>query len=51
MSIQTNPLLLDVSVVMPCLDEAETIGGCISECLNTFASAKLRGESGYGVRE
>ena len=29
---------------MPCLDEAETIGGCISECLNTFASAKLRGE-------
>jgi glycosyltransferase involved in cell wall biosynthesis len=36
--------VLDVSVVMPCLNEVATIGGCIQECLNTFASANLRGE-------
>jgi glycosyltransferase involved in cell wall biosynthesis len=35
---------LDVSVVMPCLNEAETIGGCIDECRITFTSANLRGE-------
>jgi len=34
----------DVSVVMPCLNEVVTIGGCIEECLNTFTSANLRGE-------
>ena len=44
MSAQSNPCLFDVSVVMPCLDEVETIGGCIKECLETFTLANLRGE-------
>jgi glycosyltransferase involved in cell wall biosynthesis len=34
----------DVSVVMPCLNEVETIEGCIVECQCTFASARLNGE-------
>ncbi len=42
-SNQVQPTI-DVSVVMPCLDEVETIGGCIDECLSTFVSAKLKGE-------
>lgn len=36
--------LPNVSVVMPCLNEVETIGGCIDECLKTFISESLRGE-------
>lgn len=35
---------LDVSVVMPCLNEAKTIRGCIEECLTVFTAAYLRGE-------
>ncbi|XZE18126.1 glycosyltransferase family 2 protein [Pirellulaceae bacterium SH449] len=33
-----------LTVVMPCLNEAETIGGCIAECQATFRSAGLAGE-------
>ena len=46
MNAESNQIkpTVDLSVVMPCLDEVETIGGCIAECLNTFSSANLRGE-------
>lgn len=33
-----------LTVVMPCLNEAETIGDCIAECLATFQSVGLTGE-------
>lgn len=36
--------LLDVSVVMPCLDERATIGGCISKALNAIRELGLPGE-------
>jgi glycosyltransferase involved in cell wall biosynthesis len=35
---------LDVSVVMPCLDESATIGQCISEALEAIKKLNLRGE-------
>ena len=35
---------IEVSVVMPCLDEAETIGGCITDALSFFARTGVRGE-------
>lgn len=34
----------DVSVVIPCLDEAETLGGCIAAALGSFGAGGLRGE-------
>ena len=33
-----------LTVVMPCLNEAETIGSCIAECFATFQSTGLAGE-------
>ncbi len=35
---------LDVSVVMPCLNEARTLGSCIRECLTVFHTNRLLGE-------
>jgi glycosyltransferase involved in cell wall biosynthesis len=33
-----------VSVVLPCLDEAESVGRCVGEALGTFARSHLAGE-------
>jgi glycosyltransferase involved in cell wall biosynthesis len=33
-----------VTVVMPCLNEAETLGACITQILTTFERAGIRGE-------
>src|SRR6059058_2631640 len=35
---------IEVSVVMPCLNEAETIETCIRKALNFFAGARVSGE-------
>ena len=35
---------LEVSIVMPCLDEAETLAGCIGEALAALAAAGVTGE-------
>jgi Glycosyl transferase family 2 len=35
---------LEVSIVMPCLDEAETLAGCIREALAALAAAGAAGE-------
>jgi hypothetical protein len=35
---------LEVSVLMPCLDERETLAACIAQIQQTFAAYKLRGE-------
>src|SRR5437868_4528949 len=34
----------EVSVVIPCLNEANSIGICVSKAMNAFQAAKLRGE-------
>jgi glycosyltransferase involved in cell wall biosynthesis len=34
----------EVSVVMPCLNEADTLGTCISKCLMAFAEEAIDGE-------
>lgn len=38
------PELLELSIVMPCLNEAETLAGCVREALAALESAGLRGE-------
>lgn len=43
MNTQVDPLL-QVSVVMPCLNEAETLEFCIEEVQRAFASADMHGE-------
>src|SRR6266702_2142427 len=35
---------LDVSVVMPCLNEAETVGDCVRAAISGIDQAGLRGE-------
>src|SRR5512141_2196728 len=40
--MQDSPLR--VSVVMPCLDEAETVSACVSEALAGFRASGLAGE-------
>ena len=35
---------VDVSVVIPCLNEANSIGICVGKALDAFKSAGLRGE-------
>lgn len=35
---------LEISIVMPCLNEAETLGGCISEAQSAIASSGRPGE-------
>jgi glycosyltransferase involved in cell wall biosynthesis len=34
----------ELSVVMPCLDEADTVGACVQKALDTLASHGIRGE-------
>jgi glycosyltransferase involved in cell wall biosynthesis len=35
---------IEVSAIMPCLNEAETIGTCIEKAINCFAALGVRGE-------
>ncbi len=35
---------VDLTILMPCLDEAETVGGCIRSSFSGLASAGVRGE-------
>jgi len=35
---------VEVSVVIPCLNEANSIGICVSKAINAFHAAGLRGE-------
>ena len=35
---------IEITILMPCLNEAETIKGCIKEALSTLSSYSLRGE-------
>src|SRR4051812_44933539 len=35
---------VEVSVVIPCLNEANSIGGCIDKALSAFADLRIRGE-------
>jgi glycosyltransferase involved in cell wall biosynthesis len=35
---------IDVSVVIPCLNEAKTLGGCVDKALAAFRTAGIRGE-------
>ena len=35
---------LELSIVMPCLNEAETLAGCVEEALQALRDANLRGE-------
>jgi glycosyltransferase involved in cell wall biosynthesis len=40
----TEELTLDVTIVMPCLNEAETLEACIKEALAAIAATGVRGE-------
>ena len=35
---------LELSIVMPCLNEEKTIGRCVKECLAALKKHKIRGE-------
>lgn len=35
---------LELTILMPCLNEAETLGGCVEEALSALRTAGLRGE-------
>jgi glycosyltransferase involved in cell wall biosynthesis len=39
-----NPHPIDISVVLPCLNESETVGVCVSKALASLAAAGLSGE-------
>jgi glycosyltransferase involved in cell wall biosynthesis len=39
-----SPSPLELTVVMPCLNEALTIGGCIREAMTALAAAQITGE-------
>jgi glycosyltransferase involved in cell wall biosynthesis len=41
---ETQAAAVDVSVVIPCLNEANSLGVCIEKAINAFRSAGLRGE-------
>lgn len=43
-SVNVSPAPLELTVVMPCLNEARTIGGCIEEALGAMQTAGIRGE-------
>src|SRR5215813_12211202 len=43
-SVETADMPVDVSVVIPCLNEANSIGICVGKALDAFKSAGLRGE-------
>ncbi len=34
----------EVSVILPCLDEAETVGACVTKALQTLQQLNVRGE-------
>jgi len=38
------PEEVEVTVVMPCLNEAQTVGTCVSKALRTFREMNIRGE-------
>jgi len=42
--LHTAPEAVDLSIVMPCLDEAETIGSCIEKAKSGLASLGISGE-------
>src|ERR1051326_8045591 len=35
---------VEVSVVMPCLNEADTLGACITKCFAAMRAARINGE-------
>ena len=39
-----SELSLEVTVVMPCLDEEESVGSCVTEALCALEEAQLTGE-------
>jgi glycosyltransferase involved in cell wall biosynthesis len=39
-----NKTAIDVSVIMPCLNEEETVGICIEKCFKVFKSENINGE-------
>ena len=41
---QPGPDQLDISVVLPCLNEEATVASCVTDALSYFARAGLRGE-------
>ena len=41
---ETKPYPVEVSVVMPCLNEADTLGTCIQKCLTAYREAGIDGE-------
>jgi len=40
----SDPNNIDVSVVIPCLNEANSIAFCIDKALTAFKAANIRGE-------
>ena len=40
----TNPIEFEVSVVIPCLNEHETVGLCVQKALETLRQSKIAGE-------
>jgi glycosyltransferase involved in cell wall biosynthesis len=44
LTIADNAERVEVSVVIPCLNEANSIGGCIDKALHAFADMGIRGE-------
>ena len=43
-SIQNKPAEVEVSVVMPCLNEAQTVGSCVAKAQQAFRDANIGGE-------
>ncbi len=43
-SMQHETVAVEVSVVMPCLNEAQTVGTCIAKAQQAFRDANIRGE-------
>ena len=39
-----SDIAMEISFVLPCLDEAPTIGQCVKECLTVIRSSGVRGE-------
>ena len=42
--MEINNSKLDLSIVIPCLNEAETIVKCISKCKNKIAKLNIKAE-------
>jgi glycosyltransferase involved in cell wall biosynthesis len=43
-SVESEKSLIEVSVVIPCLNEANSLGFCVTKALSAFQSAGFRGE-------